>query len=147
VDEDKKWSRAGFRIGSESLTAAEIGARLGLSATWTRERGERINPENPQSRIRKEALWGLKSGLSTDEPLDRHLGALLERLEPRSDELAGLARECWMDFFAGFASLGGQGGFTLDRELLARLARIPGNGLDLDLYPPPSDVDADAEYG
>jgi hypothetical protein len=136
MDEDEKWSAASFRIASQSLTTAEIGARLGLAATRTHERGERMSPRNPRSAIRKEAVWLLESGLNEDEPLDRHLGALLELLESRSDELAELARECSMDFFAGFSSGNGQGGFALDRDLLARLARIPGDGLVLDLYPP-----------
>jgi hypothetical protein len=45
-----------------------------------------------------------------------------------------------MEFFAGFSSLSGQGGLTLPPGLLMRLARIPGGGLDLDLYPPGASV-------
>ena len=61
---------------------------------------------------------------------------LLEMLEPKLDRLRELASRCSMDVFCGFSSESGQGGFTLDPDLLIRLGEIPGGGLNLDLYPP-----------
>jgi hypothetical protein len=129
------WSKASFRVVSASLTAADISNRLGLAATRAHEAGERVSSTSG-SPVHREAGWFLESGLDDREPMDRHLVALLDQLEPRVDRLRDLASECRMDLFCGFSSESGQGGFILSPGLLERLARIPGEGLVLDLYPP-----------
>ena len=78
----------------------------------------------------------MDSGVPDSEPIAVHLHALLEMLEPKLDRLRELASRCSMDVFCGFSSESGQGGFTLDPDLLIRLGEIPGGGLNLDLYPP-----------
>jgi hypothetical protein len=135
VSSDVKWSKASFRVFSSSLTAAEITTRLELTPTRSHEAGDPVSLRRLNAPVRHKAGWLLESGLNASEPMDRHLSALLEQLEPKLDRLQALASACRMDFFCGFSSRTGQGGFTLEPELLARLALIPGLGLDLDLYP------------
>jgi hypothetical protein len=136
LDDDRKWCRATFRIFSEALTSGEITVRLGVSPTGAYEAGDPVSSRSPDH-IRREAGWFLESGIDDTEPMHRHLAALLTRLEPAIDRLRELAPECrLMDFFCGFSSSTGQGGFELEPELLERLTRIPGQGLKLDLYSP-----------
>ena len=80
-------------------------------------------------------MWSLKSPLHKSETLDKHLEWLLDRLEPKADEIRSMSCAYKLDFFCGFCSANGQGGFVLDGALLARLARL-GVPLGLDLYPP-----------
>jgi uncharacterized protein DUF4279 len=65
----------------------------------------------------------------------QHLKWLLDALEPQREVVQGLPRKYRIDFFCGFASLHGQGGFTLDSGTLSRVADL-GVPLALDLYPP-----------
>jgi hypothetical protein len=109
---------------------------LGLTPAELFSRDEPMSARNPASRVRDEGLWLLDSELDSSEPIDRHLLVLLERLEPRIDELGALAADASFDFFVGFASESGQGGVVIGSELLARLTRIQRASLTLDLYPP-----------
>ena len=67
--------------------------------------------------------------------MDKHLGWLLDRLEPKIEEVRSLSRLHRLDFFCGFGSVNGQGGFILDGAMLARIAKF-GISLGIDLYPP-----------
>lgn len=133
-----RWSKAGFRVFSAVLTSAEIAQRLDLQPTRAHEAGDPVSSRRAEP-LRKESVWILESGVPDTEAMAVHLARLLELLEPRVDRLAALASLCGMDFFCGYASASGQGGFILGGDLLTRLGRIPGGGLQLDLYPPPQD--------
>ena len=67
--------------------------------------------------------------------MEDHLKWLLDQVETRSEIVRDLARRFRVDFFCGFASVTGQGGFTLNPSTLARLGKL-GVPLALDLYPP-----------
>jgi hypothetical protein len=84
--------------------------------------------------VYREALWSLKSPLKKSDNLDKHLGWLLDRLEPKALEVRSLSRLHRVALFCGFASVDGQGGFVLNGVMLARLAEF-GVPLGLDLYP------------
>jgi hypothetical protein len=117
-----KWQTASFRVGSDTITTNEMTRRLGLS------------PSNARDLYR--AVWGLKSGLPSTEPLESHLEALLDFLEPVATEIAELQRDgCDMDFFVGVSSETGSVGACLEAALLGRIAAL-GIDLALDLYPP-----------
>lgn len=129
-----KWFRAALRISGERLQPAEISSLLGLEPSRTRLPGE---PRSSNSNlVWSHALWCLESQLSDDrDPVD-HLHWLLNLLEPKAALLQDLSGKFHLDFFCGFSSANGQGGFTLDPATLQRIARL-GIPFTLDLYPPP----------
>jgi Domain of unknown function (DUF4279) len=126
-----RWSAASFRIISAELDLAELEKTLGVPATQAHLKGQRSR----SGVVFRQSMWSLKSPLPKSETLDRHLEWLLDRLEPKAEEIRSMSRAYKLDFFCGFCSAHGQGGFVLDGVLLARLARL-GVPLGLDLYPP-----------
>jgi hypothetical protein len=54
---------------------------------------------------------------------------------PNCDVLRSLTGYCRIDLFCGYASMYGQGGFTLDPDTVARIAQL-GVSLGPDFYPP-----------
>ena len=137
------WCRATLRISSTTRSAAEIVRVIGVEPTAQAEKGEPYSPRFPDAK-RREALCTYSSGLSSERSMEEHLGVLAEFVEAHEDALVALGADCQLEYFCGFASSGGQGGFTLSPELLRRLLRVPIE-LSLDLYPPSSpEDDADA---
>ena len=133
VNNDEKWNKAAFRVGSnDSFDPAEVSGVLGFEPTTSGRKGEiRGNGRPP----RRNSIWSLHSPLASQEPLDKHLEWLLDRLEPKADAIGGISQRYEVDFFCGFSSENGQGGCTFDASLLDRLARLK-LPLVLDLYPP-----------
>lgn len=131
--EYSKWSAASFRICDELLDLGEIEKTLGIKATRSHLKGQQRSRSNA---VFPESLWSLSSPLNKSDSLEKHLEWLLDRLEPKVEEIKYLSRFHRLDFFCGFASTNGQGGFILQPLLLLRLAKF-GIPLGLDLYPPP----------
>jgi len=75
--------------------------------------------------------------------MEDHLDWLLDRLEPKLDAIHSLAEKFSVDFFCGYSSGNGQGGFALDNAMLVRLAKL-GVCLQLDLYPPETELDEES---
>ena len=138
---DKKWSRATFSVFSTSLTHQEISYRLGLQPTRTHTKGQPRGARQTDgsidlSNVWKDSAWQLTSPLGRDCILAEHINWLLDTIEPKADAINALRAECSpMRLFCGFASHGGQGGFTLDSNILGRISKL-GLNLELDLYPP-----------
>jgi len=127
------WSRASFRIFGDALQPKEIASALGLRATHEYLKGELFDPKSTS--VRRESGWLLESPLGKRRDMVDHLNWLLDALEPKRDVIGELSRKYRVDLFCGFGSMNGQGGFTLDSVVLARLANL-GVPLALDLYPP-----------
>jgi len=85
----------------------------------------------------REHAWFLSSPLGKDKDLGAHLCWILDLVGPKCDAVRLLKKSCRIDLFCGFASIDGQGGFTLDTKMLARIADL-GLSMGLDLYPPDS---------
>ncbi len=130
-----KWSTGSIRILSQTVSASEISARLGITADRQFERGSLVNPRNTAGSRRESSLWIRHSGLANDSDLADHVRALIDLVDGCREELARLSIECEIDLFLGFGSQNGQGGCVLPADLLAELGAF---GLDivLDLYPP-----------
>jgi hypothetical protein len=135
LDQDEKWFRASLRIAGEELRPEEVSDLLNLRPTKTRLRGESVSPK--ARLLMTQSLWLLESGLSNDRGAPEHLNCLLDLLEPRALEIRALSGNFCVEFFCGFSSGNGQGGFTLDAVTLKRMADL-GIALALDLYPPES---------
>jgi hypothetical protein len=138
---DKKWWRATFSVFSTSLTHQEISDRLGLQPTRTHTKGQprgarRRDGSIDPSNVWKDSAWQLTSPLARDRILAEHINWLLDTIEPKAEAIKALRAECSLiRLFCGFASHGGQGGFSLDTDTLGRISKL-GLNLDLDLYPP-----------
>jgi hypothetical protein len=140
AEQNSRWSAASFRICGEMLDLEEIEKTLGIKPTASHLKGQRSR----SNVVYRESLWSLKSPLKRAESLDKHLAWLLDRLEPKVEEVRFLSRSHRLDFFCGFGSVNGQGGFILDGVRLARIARF-GIALGIDLYPPlPMEENQDA---
>ncbi len=135
-----KWSRATLSVFSTSLSVEDITRRLDLQPTSTHAKGEprgfrradgSVDPTNAWS----ESAWHLISPLGREANLEEHIKWVLYAIEPRSTSMNTLRTECRVRLFCGFASHGGQGGFALQPETLARISKL-GLSLELDLYPP-----------
>ena len=141
MEEDERWSTVSFRIGSESMTSAEISRFLSTEPTSSYEKGTPVSKRNPNSPLRKNAVWLLDSGLPDDQPLEAHITKLVEYIEGKHGLIKELPSECEINLFCGFSSGDGQGGFVLDADLLKRLAFLEID-LVLNLYPP-TPIDSD----
>jgi Domain of unknown function (DUF4279) len=128
-----RWSAASLRIFSAVLTHQEITIRLGLAPTRAHIKGDLVNPRHTTTW--REHAWLLASPLGKDKDLATHLRSILDLTWPKKDTVTALTQCCRIDLFCGYASIHGQGGFTLDHEILARVADMRLS-LDLDLYPP-----------
>ena len=133
LSDDAKWSRATFRVWSDALSPEMIAGALGLKPTELHRKGEAVSKRT--TAVRKEHCIRIESSLPTSDPLQRHLEALCDLIEPVAQKLAAIADQCEYDIFCGFSSGNGQGGFTLSPELLNRLAALKIE-LVVDLYPP-----------
>lgn len=121
-----------LRISSKTLSAAEITNILKREPTRAYDKGTPFSSRNPKSRIRKESVWLLESGLESSESLDVHIEKLVLFVEENTDLLKNLLPISYIDIFCGFFSESGQGGFFLDSALLKRLTVLPIDiGFDL----------------
>ena len=123
----KNWSSATFLIIGGQLKPGEIDSMLGL-------KGEIWKSKLPSPRSRH-SVWQLKCPLGDQLSMEEHLKWLLDQLEPKTGAIRLLAKIYKLEFFCGFSSASGQGGFTLDNSTLSRIANL-GIALGLDLYPP-----------
>ena len=85
--------------------------------------------------MRRDSSWQLQSPLDSQCPMEEHLLWLLGVLEPKAEVLGLLKRRFEFEFFCGFSSGNGQGGFALENSVLTRIADL-GITIELDLYPP-----------
>lgn len=131
----RKWARGTIRITSTVMTTSEITRVLGLQPTDVFEKGSSAKTRNPKPAIRSVSAWLLESGLRSTVPIETHILTLLKQLAGRTAELNVLSRNCYIDMILGFASENGQGGFTIEHDVLAQLSELPIS-LSLDLYPP-----------
>jgi hypothetical protein len=109
VQEDRKWSSASFRIMGGMLDLGEIDAALGLRATYSHTTGERSR----SNVVYRESLWSLKSPLSRAESLDKHLEWLVEKLEPKVEEVRSLSRKYRVISFVALDLPTGKAGSSL----------------------------------
>ena len=69
--------------------------------------------------------------MSNDHGLEGNLTLILDALEPKRDVIQGFAHEHRVDFFCGFSSGEREGGFTLTRVTLNRVAKFGVVGIEL----------------
>jgi hypothetical protein len=127
-----EWARATLRVSSATLTTRELTEHLGREPTKAFERGSLMSPRNPRSARREEALWLLESPLPDGTSLEAQLEWAAETAASMRQQLASLPPGS-VDLFVGWALPGQQAGFTLSREVLAKLEGVPLE-IGFDLY-------------
>jgi hypothetical protein len=137
-----KWFRASLRVSGDALQPDEIGSLLDLKPTKVHLKGE---PRPGKSKlVWNNSLWLLQSPSSDDCEPAQHLEWLLNSLEPKAGIIKDIADRFRVELFCGFSSENGQGGFTLDAQMLQRIASL-GIPFALDLYPPEGAAETIAE--
>ncbi len=134
---NRRWSAASYRIFSASLTAAEISRRLALRATRSHEVGDPVSSTPGSTRPEAGCLVaGQPSRRSGTHGLTPCCPPRTVGTRGRDPPESGVRMP--HGFLLRVRARARARGFTLSPELLDRLARIPGGGFELDLYPPQS---------
>ena len=77
----------------------------------------------------------MKSKLSNQETIESHIEHFLSFLKENAEGIRELQTECEFTILCAYSSENGQGGFTLDHEVLKALTEYPVD-LSINLYPP-----------
>ncbi len=133
---------ASLRIFSETLSREQIAEALQTVPTLGHNKGDLVSRHSPVARYWTHSFWRLEA--LDDEPnrLDSCIETLVAFCEEKSEALNRLRNDCGIDIFCGFFSDNGQSGFTLDADLIARLARL-GLGVTFDMYLPATDTETE----
>jgi Domain of unknown function (DUF4279) len=122
-------THATFRlIGDDRLTSAAVTAHLGLEPTESHETGGFISARS--DKVRTSSTWLLHSASTVEVgvELSEQIERLLTGLEPRGQLLWELVeRRYWANWFCFVPSKPAEHAVELNRELLARLLRLPGD--------------------
>jgi hypothetical protein len=125
-----------MRVTSETLSLAEIAARLGPQRDGGHDRGEPRVKDRPERGRWGWTLWYHDSGAARDVNLDEHVAALVAWAEARQDVLVEL-RAAGADVYlwcAIFTADGSTGQVTsLSAGLLRRLGQLDLR-LSIDVY-------------
>ena len=109
-----------------------VSALLGLEPTKAWIKGEHYVTASSNAR-RTHSRWTLDSGLPQTEPLESHLSALLQRLEPKHAEIAEAAQR--FPAHIGVAQYFYEANlqFELEADILRRLGKL-GLPINFDQY-------------
>ena len=132
---EERWSSAVFRIISETKSIEDICAKINVLPTRYHVKGELYSKKNQKSKIREENVWIYESLLGEQESLQSHIENLLSFLKENTNSIRELQAECEFTLMCAYSSGNGQGGFTLDHEMLNELSAYPVD-LSINLYPP-----------
>ena len=130
-----RWSSAAFRILSEKKSISDICNILNTQPTRFYLKGDSYSKRNPKSKIFEENVWILESELGDQEPLEAHIEYFLLFLKKNEDSIKNLQTECEFAIMCAYSSESGQGGFTLNHEILREITMFPVD-LSINLYPP-----------
>ena len=120
-------TRASFRLmGRDGLTAEAVTSFLGVEPSDSFEAGERISKR--ATTVREGSGWFLDSGdIEDGVELAKQFERVLVHLEPVEARLWQLVeRGYWANWFCYVASSPLEHAVELDRPLLTRLLRLPG---------------------
>lgn len=132
---ENRWTSATFRIISENLSIEDICAKINTQPTKYFVKGEFYSKRNQKSRVREENLWLLESELSDQHTIESHVKHFLSFLKENENSIKELQAECEFNIVCAYSSENGQGGFTLNQEVLKELTAYPVD-LSINLYLP-----------
>src|SRR5437773_6240323 len=106
---------ATLRIFGIIKDIAEIGRTLNLDPTHVHRKGD---VRSTGAKAYEHDMWSLTAPLPREEPLEKHLLWLKERLTPHRGYIRNLADSCTVDIFCGYRTDSDQGGFDLSPDAL-----------------------------
>ncbi len=124
--------RASFRLVGDNLDPDRVTDLMGINPTDAKAKGA-SPPGHPEIRY-PTGVWRKVSPISHLEPLEAHLNALLDLLEPRVASVRQLQAEgCEAEFFCGLFYTSFNGAIELDPPTLSRLGQF-GAALTISTY-------------
>ena len=106
---------ATLRIHGDDVPVEEISQRLGVEPTHVHRKGERRTPSSPGYR---DDAWQYRPSAPETEPLERHIEALWQVVQPALDYLKALRQHFRVDVFCGYRSNCDHAGFEVSHECL-----------------------------
>lgn len=106
---------ATLRIHGDGVPFDEISRLLGVEPTHSHRKGEQRRQDSVPYR---EDAWHLRAPLSETEPLQLHLDALWQIVEPQVAYLKALKEQFWVDVFCGYRSNCDIAGFEISHQCL-----------------------------
>lgn len=121
----------------EDLTHENISELTGFEPDFQLVKGQRKNPKNENSPLLQTNAWGLESGLNPHEDFDKHLDALLSKIEANYNAFKTLSSKYSCYIACGLFVYYGNGESTpwvhLDDRYNA-IAKDLNLDFDVDLY-------------
>ena len=112
---------ATLRIHGDNLPFEEITAQLGVQPTSARRKGERRGPRSPAYR---DDAWHFQPALPESEPLEHHIEALWDVVEPHVEYLKSLKQWHKVDVFCGYRSNCDHAGIEVPHTCLRLFAAL-----------------------
>jgi hypothetical protein len=110
----------------------EITKQLGVEPTETRIKGEHRTigkGKHAQERLNKENAWLLKSELSRDVPIEKHLEHLMNKIKPHKQNFIDVAKKYELQFNCAVYYYEANPGISLESNIMKEISE-----LDIPLY-------------
>ena len=118
------WCVATLSVRSGKLSAKEIARILESEGSHQVEKGSRVSMRPTITRVYDNSVWSLDSELGDSETVESHIEELLVFAEAKAEALESLSPDCDVEVWISFRTCDDQGGFTLDEQMLKRLAKL-----------------------
>jgi hypothetical protein len=106
---------ATLRVHGDDVPFEEITQRLGVKPTRLHRKGECRGPRSPSYR---HDAWMYQSSLHESEPLERHIEALWQVVQPELEYIKALKQRFKVDVFCGYRSNCDHAGFEVSHKCL-----------------------------
>lgn len=121
--------KATLRVFSDELSLEELTAVMGLPSSGGHTKGE---SKKRSVKSWSSSYWPLESK-SSSEWVEDHIEELVNWLESKSEDYARIRSSCFADLFCLVATIGGQAGVVIHRDLMPRLIAL-GLSVVLDIH-------------
>jgi hypothetical protein len=107
---------ASFRIFGVIENLSEITETLHIRPTHVHRKGD---VRSARAKPYEHDMWSLTAPLQPEEPLEKHLLWLKEKLSPHRAYIRKLTESCTVDIFCGYTAYSDQSGFDLSPDALS----------------------------
>jgi len=117
----EKTFEAALRVCSSIRTASDIASRLPIKPSRLVEK-DSASPTTRTPRAASDARWILDSGLADATPIEDHIHSFVRLLEQHAESFKKLPDDCEIDVWCTISSSEKFAGFSVDWQLIERLA-------------------------
>lgn len=121
-----------FAIYDFDCSPTELTGRLGLQPSEMWLKGD-LKPFGKSGVKVKQNTWKLKSSLSSQEPVEKHLAFLINQLKPIKSELNKITSKYYAEFGCAIYFMENNPGIHIDKNIIKEIAKLDAE-LDLDMY-------------